>query len=113
MQDVTHPLLLLLAALLCAAVQAVASRPDHFDGISLFNFDVKALYSISIVVFGFNCHANVVSVFYELEHYPSRLISRLPAKWVPLSAAALINCRDECAALPRAIRCIFCTCAPL
>jgi hypothetical protein len=32
------------------------------------------------VVFGFNCHANVVSVFYELEHYPDKIISRLPAR---------------------------------
>jgi hypothetical protein len=30
-------------------------------------------------VFGFNCHANVVAVFYELEHYPARIIGRLPA----------------------------------
>jgi hypothetical protein len=41
------------------------------------------------VVFGFNCHANVVSVFYELEHYPDRIISRLPARWEGSCAGAL------------------------
>lgn len=41
------------------------------------------------VVFGFNCHANVVSVFYELEHYPDRIISRLPARWEGNCSGAL------------------------
>jgi hypothetical protein len=27
-------------------------------GISLFNADLRSLYSISIVVFGFNCHVS-------------------------------------------------------
>jgi hypothetical protein len=46
---------------LCA-LQAVSARPDPWAGVTLFNTDIQALYSISIVVFGFNCHANVVSV---------------------------------------------------
>jgi hypothetical protein len=47
----------------CAVLlQAVSSRPDPWPGVTLFNTDIQALYSISIVVFGFNCHANVVSV---------------------------------------------------
>jgi sodium-coupled neutral amino acid transporter 7/8 len=50
--------------------------------VRLFHFDLTALYSLSIVVFGFNCHANLVGVFYELEHYPHRLVSRLPARCV-------------------------------
>jgi hypothetical protein len=29
-------------------VQAVAAREDHFAGIKLFQFDIVALYSISI-----------------------------------------------------------------
>eukprot|EP00878_Enallax_costatus_P040063 GHUV01046040.1.p1 GENE.GHUV01046040.1~~GHUV01046040.1.p1 ORF type:complete len:290 (+),score=37.00 GHUV01046040.1:273-1142(+) len=60
-------------------IQAVKSRPDPWSEITLFNVDVNALYAISIVVFGFNCHANVVSVFYELEHYPHPLLPGLPA----------------------------------
>lgn len=44
------------------ALQAVSARPDPWAGVTLFNTDIQALYSISIVVFGFNCHANVVSV---------------------------------------------------
>jgi hypothetical protein len=44
---------------------------------------------VTAVVFGFNCHANVVSVFYELEHYPDRIISRLPARWEGSCAGAL------------------------
>jgi hypothetical protein len=43
-------------------LQAVSARPDPWAGMKLFNTDIQALYSISIVVFGFNCHANVVSV---------------------------------------------------
>ena len=61
-------------------VQTVLARPDPWENVSLFNVNIKALYALPIVVFGFNCHANVVSVFYELEHYPSRLISTLPAR---------------------------------
>uniref|UniRef100_A0A383V4T9 Amino acid transporter transmembrane domain-containing protein n=1 Tax=Tetradesmus obliquus TaxID=3088 RepID=A0A383V4T9_TETOB len=67
-------------AVLVRGTQAVSARPDPWAGVTLFNTDIQALYSISIVVFGFNCHANVVSVFYELEHYPHRLISQLPAE---------------------------------
>jgi hypothetical protein len=61
-------------------VKAVAARPDHWAGVALWHTDVRSLYAISIVVFGFNCHANVVSVFAELADYPHRLISRLPAE---------------------------------
>ncbi|KAF8059975.1 slc38a7 [Scenedesmus sp. PABB004] len=64
---------------LLRGLQAVAARPDPWAGVALFRGDVTALYAISIAVYGFNCHANVVSVFYELEHYPSPLIPRLPA----------------------------------
>eukprot|EP00878_Enallax_costatus_P011109 GHUV01011602.1.p1 GENE.GHUV01011602.1~~GHUV01011602.1.p1 ORF type:complete len:461 (+),score=81.03 GHUV01011602.1:314-1696(+) len=66
-------------AVLVRGGQTVLSRPDPWENVSLFNVNIKALYALPIVVFGFNCHANVVSVFYELEHYPSRLISTLPA----------------------------------
>lgn len=61
--------------------QAASTRPSFWDGVTLFNLDMGALYSVSIVVFGFNCHANVVGVFWELEHYPNKLIPQLPARW--------------------------------
>lgn len=125
-------------------LQAITAKPDPWAGVTLLNTDIQALYAISIVVFGFNCHANVVSVrgrvyrkilllhrlllqhhrllnlsrpvmhsdvfaaiawaeqnscqlsglfslaavspvfllqvFYELEHYPHRLITQLPAE---------------------------------
>ncbi|KIY99600.1 AAAP family transporter: amino acid [Monoraphidium neglectum] len=68
----------------CVAVsvrgfQAVAARPDPWAGISLIKLDAGALYALPLVIFGYNCHANVVSVFVELEHRPSRLIPGLPA----------------------------------
>ncbi|KAF6255255.1 transmembrane amino acid transporter protein-domain-containing protein [Scenedesmus sp. NREL 46B-D3] len=66
------------AAVSARGVQAAAARPDPMAGISLFHFDLRSLYAVSIVVFGFNCHANVVGVFWELEHYPHKLIPRLP-----------------------------------
>eukprot|EP00879_Flechtneria_rotunda_P015774 GHRR01016496.1.p1 GENE.GHRR01016496.1~~GHRR01016496.1.p1 ORF type:complete len:334 (+),score=80.43 GHRR01016496.1:326-1327(+) len=67
-------------AVVIRGVQAVASQPGPLSDVHLFNFKFKALYAISIVVFGFNCHSNVVTVFYELEHYPHRLITRLPSR---------------------------------
>ncbi|KAF6257139.1 transmembrane amino acid transporter protein-domain-containing protein [Scenedesmus sp. NREL 46B-D3] len=67
-------------AVLVRGTQAITAKPDPWAGVTLLNTDIQALYAISIVVFGFNCHANVVSVFYELEHYPHRLITQLPAE---------------------------------
>lgn len=60
--------------------QVFRARPNPWGDIQLFGVDVQALYAVSIVVFGFNCHANVVSVFAEMEHYPNRIFMRLPAK---------------------------------
>lgn len=31
--------------------------------VKLFNWSFEALFAIPIVVFGFNCHANVVTIF--------------------------------------------------
>lgn len=61
-------------------MQITLSRAEPWENVSLFHVDIKALYALPIVVFGFNCHANVVTVTYELEHYPSRLVSALPAR---------------------------------
>lgn len=42
----------------------ISSRRSHpFEAIALFHWDVGALFAIPIIVFGFNCHANVVTIF--------------------------------------------------
>ena len=42
--------------------QIAAERRD-FSDVKLFNWSFDALFAIPIVVFGFNCHANVVTIF--------------------------------------------------
>ena len=45
-------------AKICA--QIVMTRKEGvFDGVELFKWDFGALFAIPIIVFGFNCHANV------------------------------------------------------
>ena len=40
--------------------QIVTTRKEGiFDGVELFKWDFGALFAIPIIVFGFNCHANV------------------------------------------------------
>ena len=40
-----------------------ARFPGHrWDDAAMFKFDLQALSAIPIVVFGFNCHANVVTI---------------------------------------------------
>lgn len=70
------------AAVLVRGTQTALARPpeERWADVPLFRFDFQALFAISIVVFGFNCHANVVGVFYELEHNPHRLVMPLPAR---------------------------------
>lgn len=47
--------------------QIALQRPDLMAGVRLFEMDYDSLFAIPIVVFGFNCHAMVVSIFQELE----------------------------------------------
>lgn len=42
--------------------ELVAQRGDWSD-VHTFRWDYQALFAIPIVVFGFNCHANVVTIF--------------------------------------------------
>lgn len=42
--------------------EIVADRGDLSD-VRLFNWGFDALFAVPIVVFGFNCHANVVTIF--------------------------------------------------
>ena len=37
----------------------MARKEGVFDGVELFRWDFGALFAIPIIVFGFNCHANV------------------------------------------------------
>lgn len=50
------------AAVVARSAQMVTERGDWAD-IKLFHWDYQALFAIPIVVFGFNCHANVVTIF--------------------------------------------------
>ncbi len=63
----------------CACRQIVAARPEgaRLEGVKLFDWSPRALYAVPIIVFGFNSHPNVVSVFAELEQFP-RILARLP-----------------------------------
>eukprot|EP00877_Chromochloris_zofingiensis_P003558 jgi/Chrzof1/13202/Cz07g24080.t1 len=67
------------AAIVTRGVQIVQHRDPPFEGVNLFVWDISALYAVSIIVFGFNSHANVVSIFQELEQYPHRILTRLPS----------------------------------
>ena len=49
-------------AVVARSAEIVTERGDSAD-IALFHWDYQALFAIPIVVFGFNCHANVVTIF--------------------------------------------------
>lgn len=71
--------------------EIVADRQPHFAGVKLFELNYGMLFAIPIVVFGFNCHPNVVSIFSELQEYPHRIISALPGSprgYTPLHSLA-------------------------
>ncbi|PNW81882.1 hypothetical protein CHLRE_06g264450v5 [Chlamydomonas reinhardtii] len=55
-------------------MQIALQRPDLMAGVRLFEMDYDSLFAIPIVVFGFNCHAMVVSIFQELEPAPGLLL---------------------------------------
>ena len=76
-------------AVLLRGAQAVAARsPDPWAGVALWQADPRrALYAVSILVFGFNSSANTVSIFSELEPWPHRLVVVLPPS--PAGYAAL------------------------
>uniref|UniRef100_A0A7S0RPD5 Amino acid transporter transmembrane domain-containing protein n=1 Tax=Chlamydomonas leiostraca TaxID=1034604 RepID=A0A7S0RPD5_9CHLO len=70
--------------IMVSGVRAALQRGSVLEGVELFRFDAGALYAIPIIVFGFNCHANVVSIFSELASTPDVLMS---ASLVPGSPA--------------------------
>ena len=51
-------------AVVTRGTQIVQRRPQdiRYDNVALFHWDFQALFAIPIVVFGFNCHANVVTI---------------------------------------------------
>lgn len=50
-------------AIVVRASMITSQREKRFEAIALFHWDVGALFAIPIIVFGFNCHANVVTIF--------------------------------------------------
>lgn len=55
-------------AIVVYGVSVVKARPEPFEGINLSFTNLQSyLFAIPIVVFGFNCHANVVVVMHEME----------------------------------------------
>lgn len=48
-------------------LKVALERPELMEGVKLFNIGYHTLFAIPIVVFGFNCHAMVVTIFHELE----------------------------------------------
>lgn len=59
----------------------VVCREPHFEHVEwLIKWDLGALFAIPIIVFGFNCHPNVVTIFSELERHPSSLVPALPQR---------------------------------
>lgn len=62
------------------SMQAYSRWPNPMEGVALIKWDLAALYAVPIVCFGFNCHANVVSIFSELtDEAEQSLITSLPS----------------------------------
>lgn len=58
-------------AIVVNAVKVVGERENPFIGIDLYFTDLRStFYAIPVIVFGFNCHANVTVVMHELEMGP-------------------------------------------
>ncbi|KXZ52259.1 hypothetical protein GPECTOR_10g890 [Gonium pectorale] len=55
------------------------SRPDPLEGVELLVVNYDSLFAIPIIVFGFNCHSTVVSIFHELEPTPTVVVPVLPS----------------------------------
>ena len=73
------------AAVVARSAQMVTERGDWAD-IALFHWDYQALFAIPIVVFGFNCHANVVTIFSCATLNSSALLL------VPAAADIMLTC---------------------
>lgn len=65
-------------AIVVRAWYITSEREAPFQDIRLFKFDFGALFALPIIVFGFNCHANVVTIFTELERHPDVLVPAMP-----------------------------------
>ena len=58
-------------AIVARASIITSKREERFEDIALFHWDVGALFAIPIIVFGFNCHANVVTIFRSASCFPA------------------------------------------
>ncbi len=67
-----------------------------FDGVELFKWDFGALFAIPIIVFGFNCHANVRALLVPASMTAGsdgcRRISRAPV-WCCYVVSMLLACQ--------------------
>ena len=50
-------------AIVVRAWHIASLRESPFEDIKLFRWEFGALFALPIIVFGFNCHANVVTIF--------------------------------------------------
>ncbi|KAG2500250.1 hypothetical protein HYH03_001828 [Edaphochlamys debaryana] len=67
------------AALVVArSFQLAFERDDVWEGVELFSLNYHSLFAIPIVVFGFNCHSMIVSIFAELDPTPTIVVPALP-----------------------------------
>ncbi len=92
----------------CKYMQMVDRWPDPLQGVDLVRWDMSALYALPIVVFGFNCHANVSSAI---------AISCTHATITPCLHALTVQCLPACPPLccnmPASSRCVMCVCVLL
>eukprot|EP00798_Chlamydomonas_sp_ICE-L_P004856 gene4856-34615_t len=51
-------------------------QPDPLDGIVWLKWDIGVLYALPIIVFGFNCHTNIITIFQELKDEPDSILRR-------------------------------------
>jgi len=49
-----------------------AAGRSAWEGVELIRLDWGALFALPIVVFGFNCHANAVAIFQEVQLHDKR-----------------------------------------
>jgi len=62
------------ACILYQGYTVAMSREDPWEGVELLHLDLRAMFALPIIVFGFNCHANAVPIFHELTDVPDKLL---------------------------------------
>ena len=82
-----------------APSQIIMTRKEGvFDGVELFRWDFGALFAIPIIVFGFNCHANVRTFLFVGVHHgshPTEIDVRVYAQMSGFFVTRLSLCKLE------------------